>query len=128
MKTEDDADFVPTNDTLMGVLRKLEDGDFANAAGAEVQRLFAKLRAVAERKNANATGKITITLTVRMGAEGYTSVTPDIKTKAPEIKRRESMVFVDEDGDLVSRPVERQQALFAVGTHKDPTQPAVKAL
>ena len=133
-KNNSDDEFVELNDTFMGVLRKLEDGDFANYAGAEVQALQAKLRALAENKNGSVKGTVTLTLTIEMGAGGVGMVKPAIKTKAPEFARRPTIVFVDEDGDLMSRPAERQQQLFVAGgtaepaAAKDPAQPAVKGI
>lgn len=133
-KKTDNDEFIETNDTLMGVLRKLDDGAFANVAGAEVQTLFNKLRALVENKNGVVKGTVTLTLSIDMGAGGVAMVKPTIKTKAPEFSRRPSVVFIDEDGDLISRPAEKQQSLFLASgaaspaAAKDPAQPAVKGL
>lgn len=131
-KVTNDDEFVEENDTLAALLRKLEDGVFLNVAGAEVQTLLAKLRALAARKGARAVGEITIKIKVPMGKDGYALPVASIKCKAPDPARQESMIFVDEDGDLMARPVEKQLSLkMAVNNAadvKDPAQPASKGM
>lgn len=132
MMANDEDDTVAPNDTAAALLRKLEDGTFLNYAGAEVQRMLASLRATATKKNGRATGEITIKIKVPMGKDGYALPVASIKCKMPEMARDESMIFVDEEGDLMSRPVEKQMKLKGVdggaATASDQIKPASKSM
>lgn len=130
MQDIDDDDLGPNN-TLDGLLRKLEDGKAINDFGHEVQKYIAELRKAASRRGARTVGKVTITLTLPMGSDGYMLPAIDLKTKAiPKPKRPESTIYVDEDGDINGMPVPKQTTIFEVKgkTAKDPAPPAAKAL
>ncbi len=132
----DDGEFVPTNDTAAALLRKLEDGTFLNYAGGEVQRLLSHLRALAAKKNGRAVGEVTIKIKIPMGKDGYALPIATLKCKAPEMARDETMIFVDEEGDLMSRPVEKQLvmkgidggAAAAAAPANEPKKPASKGM
>lgn len=128
-----EEEVIPQNDTLAALLRKLEDGDFINHAGAKVQQLLADLRGIASRKGSRAVGTITITIRVPMGKDGSALPVGDITCKKPKVTRDESLIFVDEDGDLIAKPVEKQLSLKmhdggAPTAAKDPAKPASKGL
>jgi hypothetical protein len=123
----DDPDIIPPNDTLAALMRKLEDGAFSNYSGGEVQRLLAKLRQIAAKRGGNAVGEVTIKIKIPMGKDGYGLPVASIKCKAPEIAREESMIFVDQDGDLMARPVEKQLSLKVATSAQDTKEPAAPA-
>lgn len=128
--TPEDPEYVAPNDTAAALLRKLEDGTFMNYAGAKVQAFFADLRSVASRKgNGRATGEIVIKIKMSMGKDGYALPVASINTKAPTVARPESMIFVDAEGDLMARPVEKQLALKGIeGGAADAPKPVVQAV
>jgi hypothetical protein len=108
------TDYIEKNDTLRALIAKLEDGQFSNDGGTLVQQLLASLRATAAKRNGKATGTITINIKVPMGKDGYALPVASIKCKAPDFAREETMIFVGEDGDLMSRPVEKQMPLTGI--------------
>lgn len=128
MRKQDD-EFIPPNDTLAVILRKAEEGQFIDHAGAEVQRCQAKLLAVASKRGARAVGTVTITLKIEMGKDGHADVTGDIKTKEPKMPRASTGIYVGEDGEILARPVERQMALAGIdGGASAPAARKVEAL
>lgn len=128
--TPEDPDYVPPNDTAAALLRKLEDGTFMNHAGAKVQAFLAEMRFVASRKgNGRSNGEINIKIKMSMGKDGYALPVASISCKTPQVARAESMIFVDAEGDLMARPVEKQLALKGIeGGAADAPKPVVQAV
>ena len=119
---------VPDNDTAAAFIRKLEDGTFLHFAGGELQALLQKLRATAARRGARVTGEFTIKVKIPMGKDGYALPVASVTTKAPQMARGETMIFVGEDGDLMSRPVEKQLTMKGIdGGAKPASGPATPA-
>lgn len=110
----DNDEHVPTDDTLMAVLRKLEDGRFANKAGAALRLLMMDLRSLADRKGGSVKGKFTLTIDIPMSGKGNALPRAKFTTKAPEMAPEETVIFIDEDGDLISRPAGKQLEIPAV--------------
>lgn len=126
----DDDDKPEANDTALGLLRKLEDGDFVNHCGAEVQALLKTMRNAAGKRG-RVTGKVTIEVKLAMGKDGYVQAVPSIACKAPKAPARlESTMYIDEDGDINGKPVEKQMSFKAVegGKGKDVAAPAAKSM
>lgn len=113
MKYQDDEPIQP-NDTLGAVMRRCEDGDAYNRAGAELQSLMADLRAAAARKGGDVKGSLTLTLKLHMGRDGHCGITPVVDTKRPKPVALETTIYTDEDGDVTARPVEKQLTLREV--------------
>ncbi len=110
---DDDAP-APPNETLGAALRKCEDGNFYNLAGAELQALISDLRVMAQRKGADVKGSFTLTIKLHMGRDGYVGLTPSVDVKKPKPLRLETTVYTDEDGDVSARPIEKQMMLREV--------------
>ena len=93
-----------------------------------------QLRALAAKKNGRAVGEVTIKIKIPMGKDGYALPIATLKCKAPEMARDETMIFVDEEGDLMARPVEKQLELKQVAggasatSTNEPKKPASKAM
>lgn len=130
MAIQEQDEVVQPNDTFAALLRKLEDGEFINVAGHEVQSFFAKLRALAFKKNGRAVGKITIEIKLPMSKDGYAMPVASITCKLPSSSRDESMIYVDEDGDLMARPIEKQltMKLAGDGQVRDPAAVPAKGM
>jgi hypothetical protein len=121
---DDDAP-APPNETLGAALRKCEDGNFYNAAGAELQALISDLRTMAQRKQADVKGSYTLTIKLHMGRDGYVGLTPSVDVKKPKPTRLETTVYTDEDGDVSARPVEKQLQLREVSGGAAPERKAL---
>lgn len=110
----DNEEHVAIDETLLALLRKQEDGDFSNKAGAQVRALLVQLRALADKTGNNVAGEVTIKLKVRMSGKGHALVKAECATKAPKLAPVETVAFIDEDGDLISRPAGKQLEIPAV--------------
>jgi len=120
-KQDEEDEITGPNNTLDGLLRKLNDGDAVNTFGHKAQGYFADLRRAAKRRGGAVKGKITITLDIRMGADGYGLTTPEMTTKPiPEPAMTESMVYFDEDGDVNGKPIPKQATIYEVKNGKGP--------
>jgi hypothetical protein len=112
----DNDEHVAIDDTLLALLRKQEDGTFSNKAGAQVRALLVQLRALADKTGNSVAGEVTLKIKVRMSGKGHALVKAECATKAPKLAPVETVAFIDEDGDLISRPVEKQRQLTIAGT------------
>lgn len=121
---DDDAP-APPNETLGAALRKCEDGNFYNAAGAELQALISDLRTMAQRKQADVKGEYKLTIKLHMGRDGYVGLTPSVDVKKPKPTRLETTVYTDEDGDVSARPIEKQLQLREVSGGVAPERKAL---
>lgn len=134
MSIEDEMGEDVHNNTLGGLLQKLEDGRAINEFGADVQDYLRDLRRAAKKKNGRVVGKVTIELTIPMSAQGYMHVTGSLKTKQiPKPARPESVIYTDEDGDINGLPVPKQTTIFEVKNGKntntkDVAAPAAKSM
>lgn len=109
-----DDEHVAVDETLLALLRKLEDGRFANKAGAQLRALLVELRATADRKGGSVTGEFTLKIKIPMSGKGNALPRAECSTKAPKMAPEETVVFIDEDGDLISRPASKQMEIPAV--------------
>lgn len=134
---EDEEEDRGPNNTLDGLLRKLEDGSAINEFGHEVQEYIRTLRKTAKRNSKRVLGKVTIEITIPMGADGYMLPASKLTLKPiPKPARPESIIYTDEDGDISGLPVVKQATIFEVkdgknknanaGKHID--APAVKGM
>ncbi len=128
---DDDEDVEPNN-TLDGLLRKLEDGKAINELSAEAQAYICELRRTAKRRGGQAVGKLTIEIKIRAGSDGYMFPVVKLTTRPiPKPARPESTIYVDEDGDINGMPVPKQLSLSEVKkakNTKDPAAPAAKGM
>lgn len=115
-----EEDAIEPNDTLLKFLRMGERGVLADVLGGEFQKALASLVSTAEAKGSAVKGKFTVTLDIATGPEGDHRITTEVNAKLPKKPRRESVLFTDKDGDVVSGPATRQQDLPL-------TKPASKA-
>lgn len=119
------------NNTLDGLLRKLEDGNAINEFGHEVQAYLVALRRAAKRGGKRVVGEVTIKLRIPVGQDGYGMPAAELKTKPiPKPARPESIVYIDEDGDINGLPVAKQTTIFEIkkNTNKDVAAPAAKGM
>ena len=117
---EFDEEVIEPNTKLPDLMRKLEDGDFQNFCGAEIQTLLTTLRRTAKRTNKAANGRITIELAFSVGRDGYAQSVGKVTRKEPKAPvRPESTLYLDEDGDINGRPVAKQTSIFEVKAPKE---------
>lgn len=109
-----EEEHVPTDETLLALLRKLEDGRFANKAGAKLRALMLELKATADRKGGSVVGEFVLKIKIPMSGKGNGLPRAECSTKAPKMAPEETVIFIDEDGDLISRPAGKQLEIPAV--------------
>lgn len=127
----DDTDDPPLNNTLDGLLRKLEDGRFINESGAELQEYIKLLRMTAKKRGKRVVGTVKIELKIPMGVDGYMLPQASMTTKPiGQLQRPESVIYTDEDGDINGLPVAKQTTIFEVsnGKNKNPAPPGAKSM
>ena len=109
-----DQEHVPTDETLLALLRKLQDGKFSNKAGAALRALMLELKAVADRKGGSVVGEFTIKIKIPMSGKGNGLPKAEFTSKAPKMAPEETVIFIDDDGELISRPAGKQLEIPAV--------------
>jgi hypothetical protein len=110
----DNDEVIQVDETLLALLRKQEDGTFSNKAGAQVRALLVQLKALADKTGNSVAGEVTLKIKVRMSGKGHALVRAECATKAPKLAPVETVAFIDEDGDLISRPAGKQLEIPAV--------------
>jgi hypothetical protein len=134
MQSDDEDEDRGPNNTFDGLLRKLEDGVAVNDFGHEMQEYIRNLRKAAKRGNKRLVGKVTLVITMPMGADGYMLPAAKLTLKdIPKPARPESIIYTDEDGDINGAPVAKQLSLSEVKggkgqEKKDPAVAPAKAL
>jgi hypothetical protein len=91
------------------VFAQLEEGTFHEEASEELRKLSLKLKEHAET-NGSAKGKMIITLNLQVD-KGLLIIDPNLEVKAPRARRKSSVMWITEEGNLsVDNP--KQQSLF----------------
>jgi hypothetical protein len=80
------------------VLGQLEEGHFHDEASEELRKLAQKLREHSE-SNGGAKGKLIITLDLQVD-KGLLLIVPNIEVKAPKARRKSSVMWITEAGNL----------------------------
>lgn len=111
IKTGDEAP--EPNSTFLALLRdgeKVKPGDprgtLADRLGGEVQGFMAEQMRVAKHRRTAVKGSVTLTISTVTGADGLFTYSVDSKVKTAKVPPGTTMTFVDDDGELTSRPVE----------------------
>lgn len=128
---DDDTEIIEANTTLTDLIVKLNDGDARNVFGAEVQAYLVALRRAAKKHGKRMLGRVTLEISIPMGADGYALPVGKLKTKdIPRPPWPESTIYIDEDGDINGRPIAKQVTLQEVVNRKskDPAAPAAKGM
>lgn len=130
MAEMDEEEDLGPNNTLDGLLRRLDDGKAINELGHELQNYIAELRRDAKRKGRGSKGKVVLELSFAMGADGYVLVTPKMTTKPiARPPKPDSTLYTDEDGDINGLRVPKQVSIHEVKNKgKDPAAPAAKGI
>ncbi len=126
------ADELPEpNSTLLALLRDGEKpkpgepGTLADRLGGVVQDFLRKQVATANHNRAPVKGTITLKLNFVTGPDGSHAYTCKEAVKLAEIVPRPSVVFADEEGELLSRPAEPLTELaYKRQKDADETKPA----
>lgn len=108
-RAADGAVLAPPSMSAGTLLDLIEDGQFSREAYDELRELGEALRLHAANGQ-KAKGKATITLEFEQEGEAI-HVRGDIKVKKPELPRRKSIVWTDDNGDFCRFPP-RQAQLF----------------
>jgi len=82
-----------------------EPGTLLDRLGGEVRGYLAEQVRVADIRGTAVSGSISITIKTSTGADGSHQYATDIKTTTARIPPGVSMVFTDEDGDQIGRPM-----------------------
>ena len=90
------------------VLDLLEDGDFSAEAYEQIKELAAKIRDISESTGNKAKGKAILTLDLEYEGEAF-KIRGDVKVKAPELPRRRSITWLNDQGDFTRFPPNQAQ-------------------
>lgn len=94
------------------MINLLEDGQLSMEMQQELSNLADQIRMVAERTGTKAKGELTLKLLVSCESDGEAlSIIADVKAKAPQLPRRRSIMWQDDDGSFLTHPP-RQKPMF----------------
>lgn len=123
------------NTTLLALLRDAVGGQgtLSNRLGRVFQDFMARQVAAAVAKRGAVKGKVTLVFTFATGPDGSHGLTCEVDATPAKVPARPTVVFTDEDGDLLSRPAEPlteemyRRAKVAAPEAKNPAEPKAGA-
>lgn len=95
--------------TAGAVIDMLEDGQLSYDLHAELREVAAQMRAVHNATNAKVKGEATLTLKLEMDSDGALRVEGKIKTKLPDLPRKRSIMWQNDEGDFTRFPPNQTQ-------------------
>lgn len=90
----------------------LEDGDFSADVHAQLQELAQQMRAVANSAGGKAKGGVTIKLELELEGDAF-KIRGDVKVKAPDLPRRRSILWTDDQDNFCRFPPQQTQMFGA---------------
>lgn len=81
-------------------------GTLADRLGGELRDFLATQTRAAQHGRSAVKGTFTVTLSFTSGADGSHPYTCETKIKTAKIPPKPSMIFTDEDGEMIGRPAE----------------------
>ena len=91
------------------VVDLLEDGQLSADLHHELKELAAQIRAVSNTTGSKAKGTATLTLKLESDSDGAIRIEGVIKTKAPDLPRRRSILWQDDANDFTRFPPNQTQ-------------------